>query len=74
MNPRISTLTQPAHEKIGVIDSQWIVHQTIPSLGNQVGYMLFVFLLNNYDGSSMGIFITFRVCLDFEKLERKKKI
>jgi hypothetical protein len=27
---------QPAHEKIGVIDSQWIVHQTVPSLGNQV--------------------------------------
>ncbi|KAJ1425948.1 hypothetical protein SESBI_10674 [Sesbania bispinosa] len=26
---------QPAHEKIGVIDSQWIVHQVIPSLGNQ---------------------------------------
>ncbi|GAB4848061.1 hypothetical protein Ancab_002723 [Ancistrocladus abbreviatus] len=26
---------EPAHEKIGVIDSQWIVHQTVPSLGNQ---------------------------------------
>lgn len=26
---------EPAHEKIGVIDSQWIVHQSIPSLGNQ---------------------------------------
>ncbi|XP_010556214.1 PREDICTED: uncharacterized protein LOC104825558 [Tarenaya hassleriana] len=26
---------QPAHEKIGVVDSQWIVHQTVPSLGNQ---------------------------------------
>ncbi|RVW95353.1 DNA-directed RNA polymerases IV and V subunit 2 [Vitis vinifera] len=25
-----------AHEKIGVVDSQWIVHQTVPSLGNQV--------------------------------------
>ncbi|KAF5450225.1 hypothetical protein F2P56_030593 [Juglans regia] len=25
----------PAHEKIGVVDSQWIVHQTVPSLGNQ---------------------------------------
>ncbi|XP_058780133.1 uncharacterized protein LOC131653846 [Vicia villosa] len=25
----------PAHEKIGVIDSQWIIHQVIPSLGNQ---------------------------------------
>ncbi|KAG0491129.1 hypothetical protein HPP92_007992 [Vanilla planifolia] len=24
-----------AHEKIGVVDSQWIVHQGIPSLGNQ---------------------------------------
>ncbi|KAK1426285.1 hypothetical protein QVD17_14956 [Tagetes erecta] len=24
---------EPAHEKIGVIDSQWIVHQVIPSLG-----------------------------------------
>lgn len=31
---------QPAHEKIGVVDSQWIVHQTVPSLGNQVkGYI-----------------------------------
>ncbi|XP_021743093.1 uncharacterized protein LOC110709187 [Chenopodium quinoa] len=26
---------EPAHKKIGVIDSQWIVHQGIPSLGNQ---------------------------------------
>ncbi|XP_019457249.1 PREDICTED: uncharacterized protein LOC109357694 isoform X1 [Lupinus angustifolius] len=26
---------QPAHEKIGVVDSQWIVHQVIPSLGRQ---------------------------------------
>ncbi|OIV98448.1 hypothetical protein TanjilG_16775 [Lupinus angustifolius] len=26
---------QPAHEKIGVVDAQWIVHQGIPSLGNQ---------------------------------------
>ncbi|XP_042067727.1 uncharacterized protein LOC121811039 [Salvia splendens] len=25
----------PAHEKIGVVDSQWIVHLVIPSLGNQ---------------------------------------
>ncbi|GFY87246.1 lysine ketoglutarate reductase trans-splicing protein [Actinidia rufa] len=25
----------PAHEKIGVVDEQWIVHQTVPSLGNQ---------------------------------------
>lgn len=26
---------EPAHEKIGVVDSQWIVHQVIPTLGNQ---------------------------------------
>ncbi|CAL1366787.1 unnamed protein product [Linum trigynum] len=26
---------EPAHEKIGVVDSQWIVHQVIPSLGSQ---------------------------------------
>uniref|UniRef100_A0A5B6ZI70 Lysine ketoglutarate reductase trans-splicing protein n=2 Tax=Davidia involucrata TaxID=16924 RepID=A0A5B6ZI70_DAVIN len=26
---------EPAHEKIGVVDTQWIVHQTVPSLGNQ---------------------------------------
>lgn len=26
---------EPAHEKIGVVDSQWIVHQVIPSLGEQ---------------------------------------
>ncbi|KAK4845114.1 hypothetical protein QYF36_001034 [Acer negundo] len=26
---------EPAHEKIGVIDGQWIVHQGVPSLGNQ---------------------------------------
>lgn len=25
----------PAHEKIGVVDSQWIIHQVVPSLGNQ---------------------------------------
>lgn len=28
-------VAEPAHEKIGVVDSQWIVHQVIPSLGNQ---------------------------------------
>ncbi|KAK9272167.1 hypothetical protein L1049_002538 [Liquidambar formosana] len=26
---------EPAHERIGVVDSQWIVHQGVPSLGNQ---------------------------------------
>ncbi|KAJ0914972.1 hypothetical protein HanPSC8_Chr06g0244621 [Helianthus annuus] len=26
---------EPAHEKIGVVDAQWIVHQGLPSLGNQ---------------------------------------
>ncbi|GKV08314.1 hypothetical protein SLEP1_g19963 [Rubroshorea leprosula] len=26
---------EPAHEKIGVVDSQWIIHQVIPSLGAQ---------------------------------------
>ncbi|XVF46320.1 hypothetical protein PTKIN_Ptkin03bG0018200 [Pterospermum kingtungense] len=26
---------EPAHEKIGVVDSQWIIHKVIPSLGNQ---------------------------------------
>ncbi|URE26270.1 lysine ketoglutarate reductase trans-splicing related 1 [Musa troglodytarum] len=26
---------EPAHEKIGVVDSQWIIHQVVPSLGNQ---------------------------------------
>ncbi|CAN6278100.1 unnamed protein product [Urochloa humidicola] len=26
---------KPAHEKFGVVDSQWIVHQVVPSLGNQ---------------------------------------
>ncbi|XP_051117356.1 uncharacterized protein LOC127242068 [Andrographis paniculata] len=31
----LRTCVEPAHEKIGVVDSQWIVHQTVPSLGNQ---------------------------------------
>ncbi|KAM7484177.1 hypothetical protein LguiA_000186 [Lonicera macranthoides] len=26
---------EPAHEKIGVVDAQWIVHQSVPSLGKQ---------------------------------------
>ncbi|XP_038972344.1 uncharacterized protein LOC103720060 [Phoenix dactylifera] len=26
---------EPAHEKIGVVDAQWIAHEVIPSLGNQ---------------------------------------
>ncbi|KAH9606384.1 hypothetical protein KSS87_017288, partial [Heliosperma pusillum] len=26
---------EPAHEKIGVVDSEWIEHKVIPSLGNQ---------------------------------------
>ncbi|KAJ9554380.1 hypothetical protein OSB04_018425 [Centaurea solstitialis] len=27
---------EPAYERIGVVDAQWIVHQGVPSLGNQV--------------------------------------
>ncbi|KAL9241110.1 hypothetical protein vseg_015258 [Gypsophila vaccaria] len=26
---------EPAHEKIGVVDAQWVVHKKVPSLGNQ---------------------------------------
>ncbi|OVA20589.1 Protein of unknown function DUF707 [Macleaya cordata] len=26
---------EPAHEKIGVVDAQWIVHESIPTLANQ---------------------------------------
>ncbi|KAK9707451.1 hypothetical protein RND81_07G198300 [Saponaria officinalis] len=26
---------EPAHEKIGVVDAQWIVHKKVPSLGSQ---------------------------------------
>ncbi|XWS40675.1 hypothetical protein CRYUN_Cryun17cG0015700 [Craigia yunnanensis] len=26
---------EPPHEKLGVVDAQWIVHQSVPSLGNQ---------------------------------------
>ncbi|KAK7395808.1 hypothetical protein VNO78_16378 [Psophocarpus tetragonolobus] len=26
---------EPPHEKIGVVDTQWVVHQGVPSLGNQ---------------------------------------
>ncbi|XP_060214028.1 uncharacterized protein LOC132641154 isoform X2 [Lycium barbarum] len=26
---------EPAHEKIGVVDAQWIMHQTVPSLKNE---------------------------------------
>lgn len=32
----LTGFAQPAHEKIGVVDSQWIVHQVVPSLGGQV--------------------------------------
>ena len=31
-----ASFLQPAHEKIGVVDSQYIVHKVVPSLGNQV--------------------------------------
>jgi len=44
---------QPAHEKIGIIDSQWIVHQAVPSLGNQVCHVLLLFF------SCMGHFLNF---------------
>lgn len=30
---------QPAYEKIGVVDAQWILHQSVPSLGNQASDM-----------------------------------
>jgi hypothetical protein len=32
---KMFSIKQPAHEKIGVVDAQWIVHQAVPSLGNQ---------------------------------------
>ncbi|XP_022957467.1 uncharacterized protein LOC111458858 [Cucurbita moschata] len=31
----IRKCVEPAHEKIGVVDAQWIVHQGLPSLGSQ---------------------------------------
>ncbi|KAG8496235.1 hypothetical protein CXB51_009477 [Gossypium anomalum] len=46
-------LIQPAHEKIGVVDSQWIVHQGIRSLGNQVSpHQLARYF--GYDGETLG--------------------
>uniref|UniRef100_M4E923 Uncharacterized protein n=1 Tax=Brassica campestris TaxID=3711 RepID=M4E923_BRACM len=32
----VQKCVQNAHEKIGVVDAQWIIHQGVPSLGNQV--------------------------------------
>ncbi|XAR64486.1 hypothetical protein NMG60_11024853 [Bertholletia excelsa] len=31
----VQKCVEPAHEKIGVVDAQWVVHQSVPSLGNQ---------------------------------------
>lgn len=31
----IRKCVEPAHEKIGVVDAQWIIHQGVPSLGSQ---------------------------------------
>lgn len=31
----IKRCAEPAHEKIGVVDAQWIVHKGVPSLGNE---------------------------------------
>ncbi|XP_052196655.1 uncharacterized protein LOC127804000 [Diospyros lotus] len=31
----LRTCVEPAHERIGVVDTQWVLHQTVPSLGNQ---------------------------------------
>ena len=38
---------QPAHEKIGVVDAQWIVNRVIPSIGDQVCISV-PFTLNSY--------------------------
>lgn len=42
---------QPAHDKIGVVDTQWVVHQSVPSLGNQVNKalkdLLYINVLNH---------------------------
>lgn len=43
---RTCFVPQPAHEKIGVVDSQWIIHQVIPSLGSQVSRVQLVKLLS----------------------------
>ncbi|CAM8950408.1 unnamed protein product [Rhodiola kirilowii] len=35
MDLALGQCVEPAHEKIGVVDAQWIIHQGFPSLGNQ---------------------------------------
>lgn len=51
---------QPAHEKIGVVDSQWIVHQVVPSLGNQVCAVLLFFF-------TMGFFYFLKLILSLSR-------
>ncbi|KMZ58729.1 Lysine ketoglutarate reductase trans-splicing related 1 [Zostera marina] len=31
----LQSCVEPAHEKIGVVDSQWVVHKMLPTLGNE---------------------------------------
>jgi hypothetical protein len=35
----------PPNEHIGVVDTQWIVHNKIPSLGSQVSFKFVLFLV-----------------------------
>ena len=43
-----ASFLQPAHEKIGVVDSQYIVHKVVPSLGNQVIISIQVALVGTF--------------------------
>lgn len=57
-------MSQPAHEKIGVVDSQWIVHQVIPSLGSQVRRHYSIININNHIFNTL---ITYK----FNKMDKK---
>ncbi|WZZ67936.1 hypothetical protein YC2023_079306 [Brassica napus] len=53
---------EPAHEKIGVVDSQWVVHQTVPSLGSQVNSLYVPSLLDVTLTSSLKLCFSFACC------------
>lgn len=44
-----SLILQVPHERIGVVDAQWIIHKGVPSLGNQVR----TFLIQWFNHSEM---------------------
>jgi hypothetical protein len=63
-----SYILQPAYENIGVVDSEYIIHQVVPSLGNQVSLYVHIHTylptyIHTYVHTCMHTYIIHHTCM-----------